>query len=178
MSTESAAMTTRKAVPPAGAWHHDDECEGEEVPTEDGIPHLADRLNALFDRVPDANGTLYNNVSAARELTDAGAAVSPSYLGQLRAGKKDNPTAKLLNAIAKLFGVPVTYFLDGDGQHAEEIQKQIDLLILIRDARVQGLATRMAGMSDRSVASIEALISQLRHIEGLDREKDEEQPDA
>lgn len=146
------------------------------MPFEDGIPHLADRLNALFDRVPDQNGVLYNNVSAARELTEIGVPVSPSYLGQLRAGKKDNPTAKLLNAIAKIFGVPVAYFLDGDEQ-AERLQKELDLLILIRDSRVQGVATRLAGMSDSAVASIDALISQLRHIEGLDREEDKEQSD-
>lgn len=147
------------------------------MPTEEGIPHLAERLNDLFRLGLDSTGTPYNNVSAARELTENGAPVSPSYLGQLRAGKKDNPTAKLLNAIAKLFGVPVTYFLDGE-ERAAEIKQQMEMLALLRDARVQGLAPRLAGMSDSAVASISALVSHLRHIEGLDRGEDEdkEQP--
>ena len=169
MNTDQRGLTNRG----------DEPGRGEHVPSEDGIPHLAERLNALFDRVPDPNGQPYSNVTAARELTEKGYPVSHSYLGQLRAGKKDNPTARLLNGIAtELFGVKMSYFL-GDDDEAILVQKQLDLLALIRDTRVQGMATRLAGMSDSAVASVDTLINHLRQIEGLDRAEDEgQQPDS
>lgn len=138
---------------------------------DDGIPDLAATLNDLFARVPDANGNLYNNSSAARELTRKGYPVSPSYIGSMRSGRQNNPTARLLNGIAELFGVPISYFL-GDEDEKARLKKQLDLLGLVRDSRVQSMATRLAGMSETSkdtvMNTIDALIGSLRKIDGLD----------
>lgn len=132
-----------------------------------GIPHLADRLNALFARVP-ASGTsqLYSNDRAAKELGDAGVKVTGSYLSLLRSGKQRNPSARLLGAIADLFDVPVTYFFDDD--QAAAINAELDLLIGLRDTQVRGILTRAAGLSDRGKANLGAILDQIRQMEGLD----------
>ena len=132
-----------------------------------GLPHLADRLNVLFARVPrPGTNQRYTNERAAEELTDAGVSVSGAYLSLLRSGKKNNPTARLLAAIAELFQVPITYFFDAD--EAERITQQLDLVVALRNAGVQGIVSRAAGVSDTGIANLAAILEQIRKMEGLD----------
>ena len=78
-----------------------------------GMPDFADRLNALFERVPDpATNKPYTNAAVALELSEAGTPVTAAYLGLLRAAKKQDPSARLVGALASFFGVPVDYFFD------------------------------------------------------------------
>lgn len=132
-----------------------------------GLPHLADRLNVLFARVPrPGTNQRYTNERAAEELTEAGVSVSGAYLSLLRSGKKNNPTARLLAAIAELFQVPITYFFDAD--EAERITEQLDMLVALRNAGVQGIVSRTAGVSDAGIANLAAILEQIRKMEGLD----------
>lgn len=132
-----------------------------------GIPHLAERLNLLFARVPRGAGSPqpYSNDQAAEEITAAGVAVTGRYLSQLRSGHRDNPSARLLSAIANLFGVPVQYFFDEE--QAAMVTAQLDALIAIRDARVHSMIARTRGVSDAGIANLDAILRQIRRIEGL-----------
>jgi len=133
---------------------------------EGGLPRLADRLNVLFARVPRRGGTQpYSNDGAAEELSSAGVSVTGAYLSQLRSGKRNNPSARLLAAIADLFEVPVTYFFDAD--QAASIEAQLDTLAALRNAGVRGIVTRTAGVSDAGIANLAAILEQLRQMEGL-----------
>jgi len=130
------------------------------------MPQLADRLNVLFARVPRRGGTQpYSNDRAAEELSAAGVSVTGAYLSQLRSGKRNNPSARLLAAIAALFEVPVTYFFDAD--QAASIEAQLDTLAALRNGGVRGIVTRTAGVSDAGIANLAAILEQLRQMEGL-----------
>lgn len=132
-----------------------------------GLPHLADRLNVLFARVPrPGTSQPYSNDRAAEDLSSAGISVTGAYLSQLRSGKKNNPSARLLAGIAELFGVPITYFLNDE--QAEKIEKQLNTLVALRSAGVRGIVARSAGVSDAGIASLAAILEQLRMMEGLD----------
>lgn len=132
-----------------------------------GLPHLADRLNLLFAKVPRPdNGQPYSNERAAEELTDAGVSVTGGYLSALRTGRRNNPTARLLAAIANLFDVPITYFFDDE--HARKVEEQLNTLANLRSAGVRGIVARSAGVSEQSIASLRALLEHLRKMEGLD----------
>lgn len=132
-----------------------------------GLPHLADRLNELFARVPrPGTAQPYSNDRAAEELSSAGVSVTGAYLGQLRSGKKNNPSARLIAGIAELFEVPITYFFDDD--QARQIEDHLNALIGIRSAGVRGIVARSVGVSDAGIASLAAILEQLRLIEGLD----------
>ena len=132
-----------------------------------GLPHLADRLNELFARVPrPGTNQPYSNARAAEVLSSAGVSVTGAYLGQLRSGKKSNPSARLVAGIAELFEVPVTYFFDDD--QARQIEDQLNALAGIRSAGVRGIVARSVGVSDAGIASLAAILEQLRLIEGLD----------
>lgn len=132
-----------------------------------GLPHLADRLNELFARVPrPGTNQPYSNDRAAEELSSVGVSVTGAYLGQLRSGKKSNPSARLVAGIAELFEVPITYFFDDD--QAQRIDDQLNALVGIRSASVRGLVARSVGVSDAGIASLAAILEQLRLMEGLD----------
>ena len=79
------------------------------------FPRLAARLNALFEDYPNpATGKPWTNEEAAAAITAAGTPLSAPYLSQLRTGARQNPSARHMFALARLFGVPTDYFIDDE----------------------------------------------------------------
>jgi transcriptional regulator with XRE-family HTH domain len=76
---------------------------------------FAERLSALIEaaRVDGRAPHSYREISAAVERA-GGPAMSPAYLQQLATGKRVNPKIHYVEALARLFGVPVTYFFDAE----------------------------------------------------------------
>lgn len=140
-----------------------------------GIPHLAERLNTLFDTIPEQPAAagkpakLWNNTTAAEALsTRYGVAVTGAYLSLMRTGMRRSPRASLLTAIANLFRVPVSYFFD-DADNAEIAA----LGAAARDSRAQAILLRSTELSDAGMASLAAILTQIRHLEGLPDDDDE-----
>jgi transcriptional regulator with XRE-family HTH domain len=75
---------------------------------------FADKLNHLFAVTKSPEGDEYSNDFAADSITVAGTKISGTYIWQLRKRKRDNPTIKHVEGLAKFFGVPVNYFFDDD----------------------------------------------------------------
>ncbi len=136
--------------------------------TREGLPDLDVRLNTLFVGIPDPHGHRWTNDGAAEAITASGVPVGGSYLAALRSGTRNNPSARLIAAIAALFDVPVTYFFDAD--EAARIDGQLGLLNALRDAQVRTLIARTTGVSATGIANLTAILEQLRHLEGLDRD--------
>jgi transcriptional regulator with XRE-family HTH domain len=131
----------------------------------DGIPHLAERLNVLFDHVPRRGGSdLYSNERAAEDLAAAGVPVTAGYLRQLRSGKRRNPTARLLAAIADLFEVPITYFFEAE--LADRIATQLRALSKLRTAGVRGIVARSSGLTAEELGDLGPILDQIRGLEG------------
>jgi transcriptional regulator with XRE-family HTH domain len=128
---------------------------------------LADKLDYLFRTVRPKGRGEYTYREVAQAINDApdGTTISASYLWQLRRGDKDNPTIKHIEALAKFFGVPASYFLDDEttGQIAE----QLELLAAIRDNDVREIALRVSDLSDAAMHMIRNVIENTRQIEGL-----------
>ena len=134
--------------------------------TDGGVPGLADRLNHLFSTVPRPNRQgMWTNEQASAALAAAGTYLSDAYIGQLRNGKRNNPSARNLAAIAELFAVPVDYFFNPET--AAKIDADLRLLTAVRDSGIQGLALRAQGLSPESIASLAGIIEQVRKIEHL-----------
>lgn len=134
----------------------------------DGLPHLAERLNVLFDHVPRRGGSdLYSNEQAAEDLTTAGTPVTAGYLRQLRSGKRRNPTARIIAAIAQLFEVPVTYFFDA-GQ-ADKIADQLRALSQFRTAGIRSIMARSSGVTAEDLGDLGPILDQIRAREVQER---------
>ena len=133
----------------------------------EGIPGLAEKLNHLFATVPaPTKSGLYSNDTAALALEERGVTVSGVHLSHLRSGRRDNPSARLLAALADLFGVPIGYFFDDTME--DQINAELDALIAFRDSRAKGLMMRAQGVSPESMEHLEAILERIRKIEGLD----------
>jgi transcriptional regulator with XRE-family HTH domain len=132
----------------------------------EGVSDLAEKLNRLFASVPrDPSGTRrHSNESVVAALEERGVSVSPAYIGHLRRGQKNNPSARLLAGLAAVFGVPLTYFLDDDA--STTITENLELLTAL-DSPARGVLLRASGLSPANLRHVEAILDQLRTIEGL-----------
>ena len=149
---------------------------GELIGEDEGLPGLAEKLNHLFATVPrSADSTrLHSNDSAAEALQESGIRVTGTHLSHLRAGRRGNPSARLLAGIAQLFGVPIAYFFDEDLEG--EVNQQLATLVAMRDARVKNLMMRAQGVSAESLGQIEGILDQIRRLEGLEVADEAEGP--
>ncbi|MGH6918750.1 MAG: helix-turn-helix domain-containing protein [Geminicoccaceae bacterium] len=128
---------------------------------------LAEKLDYLLRVVhPKGRGEYtYREVAQAINDADAGTTISASYLWQLRRGDKDNPTIRHVEALARFFGVPPSYFLDDAA--AGEITAQLELLAAMRDGGVREIALRASDLSDAALKMIKGVIENTRELEGL-----------
>jgi transcriptional regulator with XRE-family HTH domain len=104
---------------------------------------LADKVNWLIDRAhPAGRGPFSNNEVAALIKDVTGEEVSYTTIWKLRNGQAQNPQKRLIEALARTFGVPPAFFFDDYDEHAELLQEQVELLALIRDARISSAQLR------------------------------------
>jgi len=125
------------------------------------------RLDHLFQtvRAPDGGEYTYRQVAADIERL-VGYKTSPSYLQELRAGLRINPSMKHLHGLCAFFGVPVAYFFDED--LAARVDAQLELAASLREPSVRQLAIQAAGLSPESLEAITQIVHHARRIEGLD----------
>jgi transcriptional regulator with XRE-family HTH domain len=137
---------------------------------------LAEKLNLLFQTVHPRNRGEYSAEEVAQAIEEMGGpTISPSYIWYLRTGRRDNPTRKHLEALARFFGVSPAYFLDDEA--AERIDAQLDLLAALRDAGVREIALRASGLSPLSLDAIREMINHVRQLEGIPDGRDEPPPE-
>lgn len=133
----------------------------------DGIPGLAEKLEHLFTTVPaPTKSGVYSNDSAAAALEALGVTVSGVHLSHLRSGRRDNPSARLLAALAELFGVPYSYFFDSATE--DKINAELDALAAIRNSRAKSMMLRVQSVSPKSLEFLETTLEHLLEIEGRD----------
>ena len=128
---------------------------------------LAQRLNRLFATVhPAGRGPWTLREVADAINSEAGETIiSASYLSQLRAGQRREPSHSRLAAIARFFGVDVDYF--SPEVSAEDADRQTEVLTAMRDAGVRAIALRAHGLSEPSLAAVLAVIENARRLENL-----------
>jgi transcriptional regulator with XRE-family HTH domain len=130
---------------------------------------IAQRLDHLLATVhPDGRGPYLLREVAEGVNTAAGEKIiSVAYLSQLRLGQRTTPSFRILEAIAQFFGVPATYF--SDDLTSAQADQHLELLQAMQDADVRSVAVRAAGLSEKSLAMVRALIETARQHEGLDQ---------
>lgn len=133
----------------------------------DGIPRLAERLQHLYDVVPQADGSPYSNEALAAELHKRGVTVSVAQVANLRSGRQSNPSAVLLRGIATVFGVPLDYFFDDDAEAA--VRSELAALVALRS--VNGIRLR----GDLDLAGLGEI---LKAVAAIQNSRPDEGPDA
>ena len=122
---------------------------------------LADKVNWLIERAHPADRGPYSNTEVAELVKDVtGEEVSYTTIWKLRNGQAKNPQMRLIEALAKTFGVPPAFFFDDyDEKQAGLLQEQVELLALIRDAHINTAQLRtILSLSDEARQAVADLI--------------------
>ena len=122
---------------------------------------LADKVNWLIERAHPADRGPYSNNEVAELVKDVtGEEVSYTTIWKLRNGQAKNPQMRLIEALAKTFGVPPAFFFDDyDEKQAGLLQEQVELLALIRGAHINTAQLRtILSLSDEARQAVADLI--------------------
>jgi len=143
----------------AGAAMSEQTTEGAEA--EPALRSLADKVNWLIDRArPAGRGSCSNAEVADLIERTTGERVSYTTIWKLRNGQAANPQMKLIEAMARTFGVPPGFFFAdyGTGQ-AGLLQEEVELLALVRSASISPAQLRpILGLSPAARQAIIDLI--------------------
>jgi transcriptional regulator with XRE-family HTH domain len=132
----------------------------------DNEPHpdsfLASRLDHLFRTIHPGRAKPFTPADVAAAVNDAAGeqVTSGTYVWQLKTGRRDNPTYKLLIGLSRFFGVSPTYFFDEAETERGAIPAEVALAL--RDDAVRDIALRSAGLSERSLKIIADTITSAR----------------
>jgi transcriptional regulator with XRE-family HTH domain len=154
------------------------ECGHRRTLMEHALGEIQSRLNHLFESCPHPSGRQFTNQEVADRTTawatEAGnpsASVSASLIQKLRSGAKGNPTAGTLKALAAVFKVRASYFIDDEPNvmpQGDSPATQQDLEQLIKDENVRNLALRADGLSKETLSALAGFIERARSLEGLE----------
>ena len=142
-----------------------DEPVGDHGPAGNGL--FGDRLERLFASTHPADRGPYTPAEVAAAINRAAGenVISPTYLWQLRTGRRRNPTYRHLLGIARFFDVSPRYFFpDEDGSRGD---LPSDVVLALTDDDVRDVALRAAGLSPRSLRAIRDMVEAARAVEGL-----------
>jgi transcriptional regulator with XRE-family HTH domain len=123
---------------------------------------LADKVNWLIDRAhPAGRGPFTNNEVADLIEKTTGEEISYTQIWKLRNGQAQNPQMRLIEAMARTFGVPAAFFFpEFDDKQAGLLQQQVELLAMIRDADIDAFELRtILGLSPQARKAITDLIA-------------------
>ena len=99
---------------------------------------LADKVNWLISTAHPAGRGPYTNAEVAAVIRKTtGEPVSHTTIWKLRNGQATNPQKRLIEAMARTFGVrPAFFFGDHDEKEAGLVQEEAEMLAMIRDAKI------------------------------------------
>lgn len=99
---------------------------------------LADMVNWLISTAHPAGRGPYSNAEVAALIRKTtGERVSHTTIWKLRNGQATNPQKRLIEAMARTFGVrPMFFFGDHGENQAGLIQDEVEMLAMIRDASI------------------------------------------
>ena len=125
---------------------------------------VASLTDFLFRTVHSTTGVERSFEEVSDLVAQSGRSLSASELEDLRTGDRTMLNRLDAQALAGAFGVPTSYFFDP--VDTERVKRQLAAVAALRDAGVERVATRFAGLSEDNRKTAEALIEHLRSAEG------------
>jgi len=166
-STERVALA--RNLEGRGAGVADDEPQGESGEDASTAPldTFARRLDYLFRTVHPRGQRPYSYERVAEAVTrDQGIDISGNYIWMLRSGRRDNPTLKHMEGLARFFGVSPAFL--SDAEEAERVRGQLNKLRDLADSGVEHVALRGGTIDENTLDVIHSLLDRVRDLtEGL-----------
>lgn len=130
------------------------------TPEDEALPRgdLAQKIDYLVKTRHPKNRGPYSMREAAALINEAAGdeVISHSYLGQLRNGRRDNPTMRQVAVLSAFFRAPVWYFFPDEVSH--QSAEDVDLAAAIKDPEIRDLALSAAGLSKVSLKGLRGMI--------------------
>lgn len=124
---------------------------------------FARRLDYLFRTVHPRGQRPYSYDHVAETITrDQGIDISGNYIWMLRSGRRDNPTLRHLEGLARFFGVTPAFL--SDAEEAERVRGQLDKLSDLADSGVQHVALRGSSVDENTLDVIHSLLDRARDL--------------
>ena len=121
---------------------------------------ITEKINFLFSSKLSPDGDEYTYEEAAKG-TDG--VLSPSYIWNLRKGKKKNPSKDKIVALAHFFNVSPSFFFDeGNAEKTFEIDERIKNII--NDPKVKQIALRALELNERNKDFILTLVEKAKEL--------------
>jgi transcriptional regulator with XRE-family HTH domain len=140
---------------------------------------LKDKVNWLIDRAHPGGRGPYSNAEVAELIQKTtGEQVSYTTIWKLRNGQAQNPQKRLIEALARTFGVPPAFFFDDyDPRAAGQLREQVELLTLVRDSGITAVQLRaIAALPPEAREAVVNLIEATARAESRRRGSSENQP--
>lgn len=126
-----------------------DDDRGDEVAG--GRPHtFADKLTRLFNVLHPVGERPISTRKFAKRVKEHGVSISPTYISDLKTGKRTNPTIEVVVAIAAAFGIKVGYFTDPEV--AELVDQELDRLEQYQQNALAVLAEQTVAVNMRTAS--------------------------
>jgi transcriptional regulator with XRE-family HTH domain len=122
---------------------------------------LADRVNWILDKAHPAGHGRFSDAEVCFKIhAVTGEQISTTTIWKLRNGQLTNPQLRVIEALAKTFGVPAGFFIDDyDEDKLGLWREQVELLALIRDAGITAAEFRaFLGMDAEGRKAVAGLI--------------------
>ncbi|GAB3394667.1 XRE family transcriptional regulator [Amycolatopsis echigonensis] len=138
---------------------------------------FAERLAHLIATVHPPDRKPYSYREIAQGVADVtGVSMSATHVQQLAVGARRDPKRSHIQALARFFGVPVTYFFDDEV--AGRVDAQVADVVAWRDTQARELAQRAMRLSERDRQTVSALMDQLgSYAEDRDRTRRGRKPE-
>lgn len=137
---------------------------------------FARRLDYLFRTVHPQGQRPYSYDHVAEAITrDQGIEVSANYIWMLRSGRRDNPTLRHLEGLARFFGVSPAFL--SDPEEAERVRSQLDKLSDLAASGVQHVALRGGNVDENTLDVIHSLLDRVRDLTDGLRSESPDKPD-
>ena len=127
---------------------------------------LADKVNWVLDKAHPAGRGRFSDAEVCFKIhAVTGEQISTTTIWKLRNGQLTNPQLRVIEALAKTFGIPAGFFLDDyDEEKLGLWREQVELLALIRDAGITAAEFRaILGMDAEGRKAIAGLIERVAH---------------
>jgi transcriptional regulator with XRE-family HTH domain len=133
---------------------------------------LADKINWLIDHAHSAGRGPYSNAEVTALIEKVtGEQFSHTTIWKLRNGQAANPQMRLIDALARTFGVPPAFFFTGyDAEQAGLLREQVELLALVRDTGVT--SAQLRALLELSPAARQAVADLIEHTARTEARRD------
>jgi transcriptional regulator with XRE-family HTH domain len=145
---------------------------------EPGLRTLAEKVRWLIDTAHPADRGPYSISEVCFLIHKAtGEEVSHTTIWKLTNGQSKNPSKRLIEMLARTFGVPPGFFFDDfDEEQMGLLKEQVELLTLVRDAKITSAQLRaLLGLDDDGRKAVADAIARTARAEAerLVRERSE-----